>query len=79
MYGVSFYITPEDVLNKLTEEGQKRFNKCIFTDVIKDRYGSGITIECMLFNSEDEIETSGYRYRLFDWGELKWFYSITAC
>ena len=65
MYGVSFYITPEDVLNKLTEEGQKRFNKCIFTDVIKDRDGS-ITIECLLFNSEDEIETSGYRYKLMD-------------
>ena len=65
MYGVSFYITPEDVLNKLTEENQKRFNKCIFTDVVKDRDGS-ITIECLLFNSEDEIETSGYRYKLMD-------------
>lgn len=66
MYGISVYIKPEDVLNKLTEEGQKRFNKCIFTDVIKDSYGSGITIECLLFNSEDEIEMSGYRYRLMD-------------
>lgn len=64
MYGISVYIKPEDVLNKLTEEGQRCFNKCIFTDVIKDSYGGGITIECLLFNSEDEIETSGYRYRL---------------
>lgn len=66
MYGVSFYITPDDILCRLTEEGQKRFNKCIFTDVIKDSYGGGITIECLLFNSEEEIETSGYRYRLMD-------------
>ena len=66
MYGISVYIEPEDVLRKLTEEGQKRFNKCVFVDVIKDKYGSGITIECLLFNSEDEIESSDYRYKLID-------------
>ena len=63
MYRMSFYIEPEDILSKLTEEGKKRFNKCVFTDVIRDPYG-GITIDCLLFHSEDEIEKSGYRYKL---------------
>ena len=64
MYGVSFYIEPKDVLNKLSEEGKQQFNKCIFTDVEKDPYGDGITLHCLLFNSEDEIERSGCRYKL---------------
>ena len=64
MYGVSVYIEPEDVINKLSEEERKCFNKCVFTDVVRDPYGGGLTIYCMLFNSEEEINTAGYRYRL---------------
>ena len=64
MYGVSVYIEPKDVLNKLSEEDKKRFNQCVFTDVVKDSYGGGVTIHCILFNDEDEMQESGYRYKL---------------
>lgn len=64
MYGVSVYIEPKDVLAKLSEEDKKRFNQCVFTDVDKDPYGGGITIHCLLFNSADEIDLSGCRYKL---------------
>ena len=64
MYGVSVYIEPEDVIKKLSEEERKCFNKCVFTDVIKDPYGGGLTIYCMLFNSEEEINMAARRYKL---------------
>ena len=64
MFGVSVYIEPKDILDKLSAEDQKRFNQCVFTDVVKDPYGGGVTIDCILFNSKDEMEQSGYRYKL---------------
>ena len=68
MYGVSVYIEPQDILDKLSEKDRKRFNQCIFTDVIKAPYGGGVEIRCLLFN--DEIEESQYRYR-FGSGQIK--------
>lgn len=64
MYGVSVYIEPKDVLEKLSEEDKKRFNQCVFTDVARDPYGGGVELNCLLFNDEDEMEQSGYRYKL---------------
>ena len=64
MYGVSVYIEPKDVLDKLSEEDQQRFNQCVFIDVQREPYGGGVTLNCLLFNSEDEIEKSGCRYKL---------------
>ena len=48
MYGVSVYIEPKDVLAKLSDEDKKRFNQCVFTDVMKDIDGT-ITIDCIVF------------------------------
>ena len=70
MYGVSVYIEPKDILDKLSEEDQKRFNQCVFTDIVKDPYGGGITIHCVLFNDQYEVKESGYRYRYSN-GEIK--------
>ena len=64
MYGVSVYIEPKDILDKLSEEDNKCWNQCVFLDVDRDPYGGGVTIHCLLFNSENEIEKSGYRYKL---------------
>ena len=52
MYGLRVYITPEDVLDKLSDEDKKRFNQCVFTDVTRERDGS-ITIDCVVFNDPD--------------------------
>jgi hypothetical protein len=72
MYGMSVYIEPEDILNKFSEEGRKRFNQCIFTDVVKDPYGGSVEINCLLFNSEDEAEKSEYISKLINIGRVKW-------
>lgn len=53
MYGLSVYIEPKDVLERLSEEDKARFNQCIFTDVIRDKYGDSIEIHCVLFNDTD--------------------------
>ena len=52
MYGLRVYITPKDVLDKLSDEDKKRFNQCVFTDVTKERDGS-VTIDCVVFNDPD--------------------------
>lgn len=74
MYGLSFYITPEDVLEKLSEEDRARFNQCVFYDVNKNLDGS-IDVTCLLFNDHDKsneperVYGSLKRFKLF-WGEL---------
>lgn len=42
MYGVTVYITAEDVLENLSEEDRAKANKCIFYDVSKSLDGSSI-------------------------------------
>lgn len=65
MYGLSVYIKSEDIINKLSDEEKKRFNRCVFTDVRKDM-DSGITIDCVVFNDPDPCVNQEYnRYRLF--------------
>ena len=63
MYMVSVYIEPKDILDKLSEEDKKRFNQCVFTDIVKDPYGGGVTIDCVLFNDENKPNEEKYRYR----------------
>ena len=69
MYAVKVYIKPEDVLNKLSEKDRKRFNTCVFTDVVKDTYG-GIEIECLLLN-DDAMFKEDLMYRLDGYNENK--------
>ena len=58
MYGLRVYITPEDVMDKLCDEDKARFNKCMFTDVTRERDGS-ITIDCVVFNDSDQYLRGG--------------------
>ena len=69
MYTVSFYIKPQDILNKLSEEDKERFNHCIFSNVQKDRDGS-LTITCTLIEDRDVNEEPKCRYKLCDDGEI---------
>lgn len=65
MYGLSVYIKSEDIINKLSDEDKKRFNRCVFTDIRRDM-DSGITIDCVVFNDPDLCVKQEYnRYRLF--------------
>lgn len=70
MYGVKVYITPDDILNKLSDRDRERFNKCIFTDVIKDMDG-GIEISCLLFDDQTITKEASCRYRLDGYNENK--------
>ena len=70
MYGLSVYIDPEDILERLSDEDKARFNQCVFTDVHRDRFG-GITIDCVVFNDPDANEGEpfdGYRQKYFSKG-----------
>ena len=69
MYGLQVYITPDDIINKLSEEDKARFNQCVFTDVTKDSDG-GITIDCIVFEDSDPYVAAKHRQKFFDEGML---------
>ena len=62
MYGLRVYITPEDIIDKLSDEDKARFNQCVFTDVTREKNGS-ITIDCMVFNDPDPYIRERHRQR----------------
>ena len=65
MYGLSVYITPEDIIDKLSDEDKKRFNQCVFTDVSRNRDCS-ITIDCVVFDDPDPYVREMHRQRYCD-------------
>lgn len=65
MYGLSVYITPEDIIDKLCDEDKARFNQCVFTDVRKELNGS-ITIDCVVFDDPDPYAREKHRQRYCD-------------
>ena len=69
MYGLSVYITPEDIIERLSDEDKKRFNQCVFTDITKGRDG-GITIDCIVFDDPDSYVKERHRQKFFDEGYL---------
>lgn len=69
MYGLSVYITPEDIIDKLSDEDKKRFNQCVITDVTRERYG-GITIDCVVFDDPDPYVRAKHRQKYFGDGQL---------
>lgn len=70
MYGLKVYITPEDVIDKMSDEDKARFNQCVFTDVHREGDGS-ITIDCVVFNDPDPYVTRMHRQKYFSEGSLK--------
>lgn len=69
MYGLSVYIEPEDIIDKLSDEDKKRFNQCVFTDVRRDRLG-GITIDCVVFNDPNSYVEAKHRQKYFSGDSL---------
>ena len=67
MYGLSVYITPEDIIAKLSNEDKARFNQCVFTDVTKGSDGS-ITIDCIVFEDTDPYVAAKHRQKFFSEG-----------
>lgn len=70
MYALKVYITPKDVISRLSPADKKRFNQCVFTDVEKSKDGS-ITIGCVVFNDPDPYVQKQHRQRYFSEGSLK--------
>lgn len=64
MYGLKVYITPQDVIDKLSDEDKERFNQCVFTNITKDCDGS-IEIDCVLFNDPDPYIKAMHRQRYY--------------
>ena len=70
MYGLKVYITPEDIITKLSDEDKDRFNQCVFTDITKEMDGS-ITIDCVIFNDSDPYIKAKHRQKYFGEGSLE--------
>ena len=64
MYGLKVYITPDDIIDKLSDEDKKRFSQCVFTDVKKEMDGS-VTIGCVLFNYSEPCVVNKHRQKCF--------------
>lgn len=69
MYGIKVYITPEDIINRLSVRDKKRFNQCVFTDVTKEFDGS-ITIDCVVFHDTDPYVEAQHRQKYFSEGAI---------
>ena len=65
MYGLRVYITPDDIIDKLSDEDKARFNQCVFTDVTREIDGS-ITIDCVVFDDPDPYVREKHRQRYCD-------------
>ena len=65
MYGLKVYITPEDIIDKLSDEDKARFNQCVFTNVAREADGS-VTIECVVFYDPDPYVREKHRQRYCD-------------
>lgn len=64
MYGLKVYITPEDIIDRLSDEDKKRFNQCVFTNVVRENDGS-ITIDCVVFDDPDPYVRQQHRQKYF--------------
>ena len=62
MYGLKVYITPEDIIEKFSDEDKERFNQCVFTNVAREADGS-ITIECVVFDDPDPYVREMHRQK----------------
>lgn len=69
MYVADFYIEPQDIFNRLSEEDRERFNHCVFSGARKERDGT-LTISCIFLEDKD-VEESKYRYKYCGDGEIK--------
>lgn len=67
MYGLSVYITPEDIIDKLSDEDKEKFNQCVFTNVTRGVDGS-ITIDCVVFDDPDPYVKAKHRQKYFGEG-----------
>ena len=56
MYYVHFYISSEQVLEKLSDEDKKRFNKCVPIDINKDIHNGYIDVVYALFSVDEKID-----------------------
>lgn len=65
MYGLKVYITPDDIIHKLSDEDKERFNQCVFTNVIREMDGS-ITIDRVVFDDPDPYVRERHRQRYCD-------------
>ena len=70
MYGLKVYITPQDIIDKLSDKDKERFNQCVFTDVTKGADGS-IEIDCVLFDDPDPYVVAKHRSRYFGEGSME--------
>lgn len=70
MYGLKVYITPEDIIDKLSDEDKERFNQCVFTNVTRENDGS-ITIDCAVFNDPDPHVQHNHRQKYFGEHSIK--------
>lgn len=68
MYGLKVYITPEDIIDKLSDEDKERFNQCVFTDVTREMDGS-ITIDCVVFDDPDPYVRAKHSQKYFGDGK----------
>ena len=70
MYGLKVYIEPKDIIDRLSDEDKKRFNQCVFTDITKDIFSGGITIDCVLFDDKDPYVRAKHRQKYFGEGRF---------
>ena len=50
---IKLFINEKDILNKLSDDDRKKYNKCVFHEAKTNSDGSELTFVCLLFNDND--------------------------
>lgn len=61
-----FYITSQDILDKLSDADKKKYTDCAFIKAEVNNFGDEVTLYCRLFtsNQTDTTETRTRRIKL---------------
>lgn len=59
---ICFYLTSQDILDRLSEEDKKKYAQCAFIKAEVNNFGDEVTLYCRLFTS-NQTDTSETRTR----------------
>lgn len=59
-----FYITSQDILDKLSEADKKKYTECAFTKAEVNNFGDEVTIYCKLFTNNQTATSETRRIKL---------------
>lgn len=61
---ICFYITSQDILDKLSEADKKKYTECAFIKAEVNNFGDEVTLYCRLFTNNQTATSETRRIKL---------------